>query len=143
MKPQFDNDESLGAVAQRYRNLYLAGLVSGPIPNGAAVAYPKTAVGVLSLLAASPDFDRDVVVIVCVDEVFANGGGTQTTFKIGTDTSDVAFAATAVFTAAALRGSFIFTGKLAKGDRVIVTAVAATSTGTGGISVVVLPLRVY
>lgn len=106
---------------------------------GASASYLKTASDAQTLLASDAG-DRSVLIVVVVDEVFADGDGGQTTFTIGqTGTADK-FAAAAAFTDAAAGAVFTFAGTLTGAANLIVTGGAATGTGTGGISVTVLAL---
>jgi hypothetical protein len=67
-----------------------------------------------------------------VTEVFADGDGTQPTFEIGETGSAAKFAATSVFTGAALGATFSFGGTLTAAADLLVTAVAATGTTSSG-----------
>jgi hypothetical protein len=122
--------DTLDELNAMLTELYGVTNVSGA--NGSATAdYPKTTAGVQTLLASNAAA-RTVIISVEVTEVFANGDGTQPTFEIGeTGTADK-FAATSVFTGAALGTTFSFAGSLSADAAVIVTAVAATGTTSTG-----------
>ena len=104
---------------------------------GASISYLKTATGANELLADIAQ-DRAVLIVVVVDETFADGDTTQTTFAIGQTGTTDKFAATSVFTGATAGAVFVLAGTLSSGQDLLVTAVAAA--GTGGISATVLAL---
>lgn len=109
---------------------------------GASASYAKTTDGAQTLLAANAtsEGDRVVLIIVHVDEAFADAGGTQTTFSVGeTGTADK-FAATSVFTDATLGSVFVLAGTLSEEAALLVTANDAAGAGTGGITATVLAL---
>lgn len=109
-------------------------LVAAKLPIAGVAAYAKTTSGAQTTLAAASGA-RNLLIVVRVTEAFANGDGGQTTFAIGeTDTTDK-FAATSVFTNAALGTSFVLTGELSSTKALLVTGTAATGTGTGALSV--------
>lgn len=100
----------------------------------AEASYDSTTDGAQTLLT-SDTVDRSVIIGVTVTEAFADGLGTQTTFEIGqTGTADK-FAATSEFTDALIDTTYTFSGTLSAGASLLVTAVAATSDGTGAIDV--------
>lgn len=106
---------------------------------GASAAYDKTTNGAQTLLA-SDAAARVALIVVVVDETFADGDGGQTTFTIGeVDTADK-YAAAAVFTGATAGDVFVLAGTLTASKNLIVTGGAATGTGTGGISATALVL---
>jgi hypothetical protein len=108
---------------------------------GASAPYTKAATGANTLLAADPTHDRAVLIVVTVDEVFADGSGGQTTFKVGETSTTAKFADTTAFADAAAGTVLVYAGILLATKALLVTAVAATGTGTGGISVSVLALN--
>lgn len=115
----------------------IAALVTAGL--GASATYPKTTNGAQTLLA-SDAAARVVLIMAVVTEVFADGGGTQTTFTIGeTDTADK-YAAAAVFTGAAAGSVFFFAGTLTADKALLVTANDAADAGTGGLAVTALVL---
>ena len=102
--------------------------------KGAGAAYAKTDSGVKTLAAASK-IKRKVIIVCKVTEVFANGTGAQPTIKIGETDTDDKFAATSVFTTAALGTVFTLAGEITANKALIATYTAATGTGTGAISI--------
>jgi hypothetical protein len=113
-------------------------LVGAGLPVGAYAAYPKTTNGVQTLLAQATGA-RNVLIFVKVSEAFADGDGGQPTFKIGETDTDDKWAATSVFTSAAVTAHHVFMGTLTSTKALIVTAAAATgSTSTGALQVSVL-----
>lgn len=114
----------------------------GRLVKGVRVAgkYNETASGT-NVLAASDAADRNVLIVARVTEAFANGTGGQPTFAIGQVASTSKFAATSAFTNAPVGTVLTFAGLLSATRNFIVTAVAATGTGTGSIEVeaIVLP----
>ena len=98
--------------------------------------YQKTASGAqTALVAADAANDRNVIIVVTVVETFANGSGGQPTFKIGETGSTSKFAATSEFTGLTAGDKRVYAGKLSATKELLITAVAATGTGTGGINV--------
>lgn len=115
----------------------LAALIAAGL--GASAAYVKTTNGAQTLLA-SDAAARVALIVVVVDETFADAGGTQTTFTIGeTDTVDK-YAAAALFTGATAGSIFVLAGTLTANKALLVTANDAAGAGTGGISVTALVL---
>ncbi len=109
---------------------------------GASASYTKATTGVQTLLAGAAG-DRSVIIIVTIDETFANGDGAQPTFSIGQTGTAAKFAATGAFTGATAGAVKTFAGTLTGTDALIITAVAGTgTTETGGLSVTVLALPV-
>ncbi|MFA5558614.1 MAG: hypothetical protein WDA59_04030 [Methanofastidiosum sp.] len=98
---------------------------------GNVEAYAKTATGVNTLLAEA-DKARAALILVKVTETFADGDGSATVFKIGDETDDDKFLTKNTGTAGDI---VIVGGEVTSGDKVIVTATAATGTGTGAIQV--------
>lgn len=109
-------------------------IVQGSV--GASASYAKTADGVQTLLAADPDNDRLVILTVIVDEVFADGDGGQTVFEFGEEDTDDKFDDGTGLADAAAGSVHHFAGVLSAEKDLIVTAAAATGTGTGGITVI-------
>jgi hypothetical protein len=106
---------------------------------GASAAYPKTTSGAQTLLAGDAAA-RVALIIVVVDEVFANGTGAQTVFTVGETDSASKFMANTVCVSAAAGTVFFCAGTLTATKALLVTGTAATGTGTGGISVSALVL---
>lgn len=106
---------------------------------GASHSYINTQDSAAILLAQVAG-DRSVLIVVVVDETFANVGGTQTTFQIGQTGTAAKFADTTAFTNKTAGTVLTFAGTLTGTDNLIVTGVKATVTGTGGITVTVLAL---
>lgn len=119
----------------------VASLIAGGL--GASAAYIKTTNGVQTLLAADAAA-RVVLLVVRVDEVFATGDTSQTTFKFGETDTDDKYAATTLLTDAADGAVKVLAGTLTANKALLVTAVAAAGTGTGGVSVtaIILPAAV-
>lgn len=109
---------------------------------GANESYAKTTDGAQTTLAAngSGEGDRTVLIIVNVDEAFADGDGGQTAFTIGETDSATKFAASTVFADALAGTVFVLAGTLTEEKALLVTGTEATGTGTGGITVTVLAL---
>lgn len=106
---------------------------------GASAAYIKTNDGPYTL-KASTGADRAVLLMIAVDETFADVGGTQTTFIIGETGTTNKFLLVGDLVGATA-GTVIFrAGILTSGANLLVTAGARTVTGTGGISVTALLL---
>lgn len=97
--------------------------------------YPKATNGTQTLAAADADVDRNVLIVVEILEVFANGSGGQPTFAIGETSTTTKFSITSLLTGAAVGQKFTLMGKLLATKALLVTAVAATGTGTGSIKV--------
>jgi len=106
---------------------------------GVSAAYPKTSTGV-NILSKGTVITKKAIIVAKVTEVFADGTGTQPTFKIGEVGSDASFAATTIFTNAANGTTFTFAGELAALKNLIVTATAATGDGTGALAITALIL---
>lgn len=100
------------------------------------VSYTKTANGVQTSILNAVSYERSVLVHCYVDEVFANGNGAQTTFKIGETGNDDSITATSGFTNAVANDTLAFGGLLSADCDLFVTATAATGTGTGGLTIV-------
>jgi hypothetical protein len=88
--------------------------------------FPDTTSGAQTHLAANA-LARRVIITVEVTEVFADGDGTQPTFEIGETGSAAKFAATSVFTGAALGATFSFGGTLTAAADLLVTAAIASA----------------
>lgn len=106
---------------------------------GASKSYLKTQ-NTADTLLASATGDRSVLIVVVVDETFADVGGTQPTFTIGQTGTANKFAGTAAFANKTAGTVLTFAGTLTGTDNLIVTGVHATVDGTGGITVTVLAL---
>ncbi len=108
------------------------------MPQGAAnaVSYTKAATGTNTLLAAGPA--RRVTIIITTDENFADGNGAKTVFTVGeSGGSATKFVAAATIGTSA--GNMIAaSGLLTANAKVEVYATAATGTGTGGITAIVI-----
>lgn len=101
-------------------------------------SYAKTINGVQTLIDSSVEgyaADRLVMIVIEVIEVFANGNGAQTTFKIGQTGTDDKFSATGLLTGAVLGAKKIVVGTLTADTDLIVTANDASGTGTGAVKV--------
>lgn len=117
----------------------LAALIAAGL--GASASYDKTTNGAQTLLASDPAA-RVVLIVVVVNETFADGDTSQTVFIIGeTDTTNK-FAASTVFSTgpAAAGDIFILAGSLTADKALLVTGTPAAGTGTGGIDVIVFAL---
>jgi len=115
----------------------LAALIAAGL--GASAAYDNTTSGAQTLLASDVS-GRVALIVVVVDESFADGDGGQSEFTVGeTDTADK-FAASTVFADATAGDIFVLAGTLTAAKALLVTGTAATGTGTGGISVSALVL---
>ena len=106
---------------------------------GVSASYPKTSTGVY-VLSTGTVKTKKTIIVALVTEVFADGTGTQPTFKIGEVGSDASFAATSIFTNAASGTTFTFAGELTALKNLIVTATAATGDGTGALAITALIL---
>ena len=93
-----------------------------------------------TLLAAHATKKRAVLVLVTVDEVFANGDTSQTVIEVGEDgTIDKAFDHTKLVDAAA--GSvWAFAFQNDATEKVIITSTAAAGSGTGGVTVTAIAI---
>lgn len=116
----------------------LAAMVGAGLANSAS--YVKTDNGTKTLLAAHATKARGVLVVVHIDQTFANGDTSQLIVKVGeTDTIEKAFAS-ATFTDAAA-GAYFVTGFLNTATKAIIaTLTAAAGTGTGACSITVFAL---
>lgn len=144
-----DADKSIGNVV----NIVASGTVTGDLvtakvweslmDEGVAYAkdYAKESVGD-DTLVANPTYNAECFIIVTVTEAFANaGGGAQTKFEIGVDTtgSSDSIMAEAVLEDAPVGFQFSKAFTLDKtADIVNVAATAATETSTGAINVLVI-----
>ena len=128
-----------------------AGILATQLANGAGLAallaaglgasanYPKTTNGAQTLLAGDAA-DRVALIVAVVTEVFADAGGTQTTFTIGETDTTTKYAAAALFNNAALGAIFVMAGTLTATKALLVTANDAAGAGTGALSVTALIL---
>ena len=105
---------------------------------GAVHSVTKGETATHTLLAAHPSKDRAVVVLVYVDEVFADGGGSQPVIEVGETTDiDLCFDHLKLVNAAAAgvwKFGFLNTSTRA----VLITSTGAVGAGTGGVTVTVL-----
>jgi hypothetical protein len=115
----------------------LGALVAAGI--GASASYTKASTGANDLAVADAAA-RACICVVVVTEVFANGTGAQTTFTIGDESSAASIMASSKLTGATLGSVFAFAGQITASEKLVVTAGAATGTGTGAISVTALLL---
>jgi len=107
---------------------------------GASANYIKTTDGVQTLLAANAAA-RVVLIVITVTEVFADGDGTQPTFKFGETDTDDKYAATTLLASAALGAVKVLAGTLTANKALLVTAATGTgTTETGAISVMAMVL---
>jgi len=109
------------------------GIVDLALVSGDSTAITKTSAGVITLLPAS-SVSRVVQIVGKVTEVFANGAGAQTVVKIGETDSDDKFVATTILVNAANGSQWSWSGVISATKALIATVTAATSTGTGGIT---------
>ncbi len=116
----------------------LAALVGAGLAD--SFSYIKTDNGIKTLMPAHATKDRGVLVVVHVDEIFADGDTTQLILKIGEADTDTKAFATAVFTNAAAGAYFVTGFKNLATKAIIATLVAAAGTGTGGVSITVFAL---
>ncbi len=110
---------------------------------GASAAYIKTTNGAQTLMA-SDAAARVALVIVHVDEAFADAGGNQPVVIIGeTDTTNK-YAANTLLVGASVGDVFVLAGTLTANKALLVTCTQAVGAGTGGITVtaIVLPAAV-
>jgi len=107
---------------------------------GGTHSVTKGETGTHTLLAAHATKIRAVLVIVTVDEVFADGGTTQTVIEVGQDgTIDLCFDHTKLVNAAA--GSvWAFALRNTATNKVIITSTAAGGAGTGGVTVTAIAI---
>jgi hypothetical protein len=118
------------------QNLYNKNVFRKALKGDHAIAvYPKATNGAQTVAAADASNDRKVLIVVEVTEVFADGDGGQPTFKVGETSTTDKFSVTSLLSAAALGQKFLLAGTLSATKALLVTAVAATGTGTGAIKV--------
>jgi hypothetical protein len=116
----------------------VAGLLAAGL--GGSASYAKTDNGAKTLVAAHATKARAVLIVVHVDQVFANGTGAQTVVTIGeTDTANK-FMADSVLVDAAGGTTLVFAGTNTATKAITATLTAATGTGTGGITITVLAI---
>lgn len=144
----------LDADAVESDNIKDAAVTSAKLANGAGIAalvtagmgdskvYVKTDAGAKTVLAANvaPAGDRAVLIVINVDETFADGTGTQTAFTFGETGSATKFADGTLLAGATAGDVFVLAGMLTEATALLATATAATGDGTGGISITVLAL---
>lgn len=107
---------------------------------GTSVTYVKTDSGTKTLLAANATKGRGVLVLVTINETYANVGGAQPTVKIGeTGTTEKGIAA-ATLTGATAGSIFVAGFTNTATDAIIATLTAATVTATGGCTITVIAL---
>lgn len=98
--------------------------------------YAKTADGVQDAIIAAGSEVRTIVIHAVCTEAFANGTGAQTEFLIGDTATDDSISDNTDFTDAAAGDVFILNPvALPAGEALIVTATAATGTGTGALCI--------
>ena len=106
---------------------------------GAKSSYAKTTSGAQTLLAAAA-VDREIQILVTVNETFAQTTGTKSSFDIGETSSTHKFKQTLNSGTAGDKSQF--DGTLSAGKALLITGTAATGDGAGGIdvSVVAIPI---
>ncbi len=115
----------------------IAAVLAGGL--GASASYINTKADTTTLLTAHATKARAALVVVRVDEVFANGTGGQAVFAVGETTTGFSVFVSAATLASAAEGTvFVAAGSNTATKHVTVTGEAATGTGTGGITVTVL-----
>lgn len=107
---------------------------------GGSASYLKTQNATADLLAANGTKDRACLVVVVVDETFADAGGNQPTFTIGEEATLNKFFDTAAFTNKTAGTVLVAAGTNLATKKVQVTGVQAVGAGTGGITVTVLAI---
>lgn len=116
----------------------IASVLAGGL--GASASYVKTDTGTKTLLAAHATKDRACLVVVHVDQVFANGDTSQLILKIGETSTIEKCAASSVFTNAANGTTFVFAFTNTSTKAVLATLTAAAGTGTGAATITVLAI---
>jgi hypothetical protein len=116
----------------------VAALVAAGLGN--SVSYTNADTGTKTIVTAHATKDRGALVMVHIDETFADGLGTQPTLKIGEDATTNKAADTAVFVDAVAGTTFFFGFKNLATKKIIATLVPAVGVGTGGVSITVLAL---
>jgi len=115
----------------------IASVLAGGL--GASASYINTKADTTTLLTAHATKARAALVVVRVDETFANGNGAQSVFAVGeTTTGFSCFVSAATLASAAEGAVFVKAGTNTTAKHVTVTGEAATGTGTGGVTVTVL-----
>lgn len=99
---------------------------------GAKSSYAKTTAGAQTLLAPG-GVDREVQILVTVNETFAQTTGTKSSFDIGETGATNKFKQT--LNAGTAGDKVQFDGTLSAGKALLVTGTAATGDGAGGIDV--------
>ncbi len=107
---------------------YLGGTSLSGISQGFANTFNTT---FTVLPAAGLTYDAQIQ--VTVNEAFANGSGTQSTFQIGTTSDPDLFVPASTFTNQPMGANFIFPITVAAGEDIVVTGTTRTGTGTGRI----------
>lgn len=128
---------SVGPGAQTQADLDTAEAILASI-KGKRTAQTKTSDGASTLLAAHATTARTVLVLVTVDEVFANGTGTQTAFTLGVGASADSITDGSDLVDAAAGATFMYGAAVPITEAVTITATPATGTGTGGVTVTVI-----
>jgi hypothetical protein len=99
---------------------------------GVKASYAKTATGAQTLLASS-GVDRELQILVTVNETFAQSTGTRSSFDIGETGATHKFKQS--LNTGTAGDKIQYDGTLSAGKTLLVTATAATGDGTGGIDV--------
>ena len=108
---------------------------------GGSASYLKTDSGTKTLVAANASKGRGALVVVHIDETFANGStGAQPTMAIGEDDTISKAAATIAFTNAAAGAIFVFGFTNLVTKKIIATLTAATNDATGGATITVISI---
>ena len=108
---------------------------------GGAASYLKTDTGTKTIVAAHATKDRACLIVVHIDETYADAGGTQPVLKIGETSTIEKGAAATVFVDAPAGSVFVFPMLNTATKAIIATLTAGLTTGTGGftISVIAIP----
>lgn len=107
---------------------------------GKKASYAKTADGAQTALLPAALIDRQVLVVVTVNETFAQSTGTKSAFDIGETGATHKFRQT--LNSGNSGAQTFYDGTLSANKELLVTATAAAGDGAGGIdvSVVAVPL---
>ena len=102
---------------------------------GSKESYDKTATGANVVLEAAR-VDRQVLIVVTVNETFAQSTGTKSVFDIGETGATHKFKQT--LNSGSAGAQTFYDGTLSAGKELLVTGTAATGDGAGGIDVSVI-----
>lgn len=112
----------------------------GGMPVGNSVAFTKTSSGTNTLLAAASN-PRFVTIIITTTEAIADAGGTKPAFTIGEEDGSATKFIAAAAIGTTLGAVTVVSGTLSANKKLEVYATAAVSTGTGGITPVVIAVK--